>query len=304
MKVLIVCREHAGRIAPFIMEQVNSLKPLGVDIDYFLVDRKGFFGYLKKRKDLLNKINLYHPDLIHAHYGLSGLFANLQRRVPVITTYHGSDINSTGVFPFSRLCMMLSVHNIFVSEKNRKRSGRMRNQSLIPCGVDIDLFTPKEKEQVRKELGLNNNIHYVLFSGEFQNLVKNAILAQKAVNMLTNIELLELKGYSREQVVLLMNAVDVALMTSFTEGSPQFIKEAMACNCPIVSVPVGDVPETLKGIEGCFISSYESVDVAEKLKQAVVFGKRTDARKRIIELELDLDTVAKKILKLYKKIII
>jgi glycosyltransferase involved in cell wall biosynthesis len=302
MKVLIVCSEHAGQISPFIEEQVNALNLLGVETDYFLIDRKGLCGYLKKRKDLLNKINLFQPDLIHAHYGLSGLLANLQRRVPVITTYHGSDINNATVFPFSRVCMMLSVHNIFVSEKNRKHSGLIRKQSLIPCGVDTKLFIQKDKKQARKELSLDYNINYILFAGAFKNTVKNAILAQKAVSLLPDIELLELKGYSREHVVLLMNAADATLMTSFTEGSPQFIKEAMACNCPIVSVPVGDVPEMIDNIEGCFISSYAEEDITEKLKKAIDFGKRTYGRKRIIELGLDAETVAKRVLEIYKSV--
>ena len=132
MRILIVCSEHSGKVSPFITEQANSIQSLGVEIDYFLVDRKGLFGYLKKRKTLIQAIHDYKPDIIHTHYGLSGLLANLQRKLPVVTTYHGSDVNNAAVFPFSRLCMMLSVHNIFVSDKIRIKSGLKSKQSLIP----------------------------------------------------------------------------------------------------------------------------------------------------------------------------
>ena len=303
MKILIVCSEHSGKVSPFITEQANSIRSMGVDIDYFLVDRKGLFGYLRKRRDLLNKIKDFCPDIIHAHYGLSGLLANLQRKVPVVTTYHGSDVNNAAVFPFSRLCMMLSVHNIFVSDKIRIKSGLKSKQSLIPCGVDIDLFKPIDKIQARKELQLDTTVRYILFAGAFENTVKNAELALKAVVNLSSVELLELKGYSREQVVTLMNAVDCVLMTSYSEGSPQFIKEAMACNCPIVSVAVGDVPEVINNLEGCYISTYAVEDVAEKLRQTLLFGDRTEGRKRILELKLDSESIAKRILEIYYLVI-
>jgi len=303
MKILIVCSDHSGNVSPFITEQADSIQSMGVEIDYFLVDRKGLVGYLRKRRDLLNKINSFCPDIIHAHYGLSGLLANLQRKIPVVTTYHGSDVNNANVFPFSRVCMMLSVHNIFVSDKIRIKSGLKSKLSIIPCGVDIHLFKPSDKIQARKELQLDSTARYVLFAGAFENTVKNADLALKAVASLSTVELLELKGYTREQVVKLMNAVDAVLMTSYTEGSPQFIKEAMACNCPIVSVPVGDVPEMINNIDGCFVSTYEPEDVAEKLRQTLVSGKRTEGRTRIIEMELDTDSVAKRIMEVYKKVI-
>jgi len=221
----------------------------------------------------------------------------------VVTTYHGSDINDARVFPFSRLNMVLSAYNIFVSEKNRQKSNLARKQSLIPCGIDTTLFRPLEKDQARKLLKLDEDKKYVLFAGAFANQVKNAGLAQEAMTLLTNTNLIELRAYSREEVALLLNAVDVVLMTSFTEGSPQIIKEAMACNCPVVSVPVGDVADITDRVAGCFISTYQASDVALKLQQALAFGGRTEGRTRIMELGLDAETVASKILTIYKEII-
>jgi len=333
MKVLIVCSRNSGQIAPFILEQGDSLSKLGVDIEYFCIEGKGIGGYLKNRKRLIQKIRQYTPDIVHAHYGLSGLLANMQRHVPVVTTYHGSDINHPKVYPFSRLCMSLSVHNIFVSEKitpippiaigtprplssaiwrilsptgerQRKYSfwdlKKAVQYSLIPCGVDTKLFTPGDKQQARKVLGLDAEKEYILFAGAFNTSVKNPDLAKAAVALLSNVELLELSGYSREQVALLLNAVDVVLMTSFTEGSPQIIKEALACNCPVVSVPVGDVPEMIENILGCFLTSYDPADISGKLRLALDFGRLTEGRKRIEEMRLDGESVAERILEVYK----
>ena len=104
----------------------------------------------------------------------------------------------------------------------------------------------------------------------------------------------------------MMNAADVCLMTSFSEGSPQFIKEAMSCGVPIVSTSVGDVNELLKGIDGCFITTYDVNDIADKLRKAVEYRKAikfTKAPQRIIDLELSKENVVEKVLEVYHSII-
>ena len=321
MKVLIVCSKNSGKVAPFITEQAESLRKSGIEVEYFTIVGKGIEGYLKNYKLLQQAIKNIHPDIIHAHYGLSGLLANLQRRIPVVTTYHGSDINEPKVYPFSRLCMMLSKRNIFVFDRTTPKPrplspfgyflqkekdkgnpvfGGLKN-AVIPCGVDIDLFKPMGRQEARTLLGLDGDKKYILFAGAFDNRVKNSGLAIQAVSLLndTNIVLLELKGYSRQQVVELMNAVDGVVMTSFTEGSPQFIKEAMACNCPIVSVSVGDVPQVIEKVEGCFLATYEPADVAEKIRMALEFGQRTKGREQLMEMQLDLESVAERVRNVY-----
>ena len=122
MKILIVCSQNSGKIAPFIIDQVDALMKSEVECDYYTVKGKGILGYLKNRKGLTAKINSFQPEIIHAHYGLSGLLANLQRKIPVVTTYHGSDINISKIFIFSKICMFLSQYNIFVSEKNLNKA--------------------------------------------------------------------------------------------------------------------------------------------------------------------------------------
>ncbi|MDR0830723.1 MAG: glycosyltransferase family 4 protein [Prevotellaceae bacterium] len=301
MKTLIVCSKNSGKIAPFILDQAESLKAQGIEIEFFTVSSKGLRGYLKSRKGLLQIINDFQPNIIHAHYGLSGLLANLQRKIPVITTYHGSDINNKKVLKFSKIAIFLSKFNIFVSQKNIEIAKPKKNYDLIPCGIDFDIFKPLDKEKCRAKFGFTNDEKLVLFSSSFDNQVKNSELAHSAVNLLPNVKLIELKGYTREQVCELMNAADAVLMTSRTEGSPQFIKEAMACNCPIISVNVGDVESVIADTENCFVCAYNAEEIAENLQKIIIANTRTTGRNKV--LNFDNKKVAKKIIDIYKKII-
>ena len=301
MKVLIVARCKKGHYAPFITEQVDALEKEGVQCRYFGIDKKGCLGYLSHYRDFKRVIREFRPDVIHAHYGLSGLFANFQRKVPVVTTYHGSDINDKRLLPVSRLAIRLSAFNVFVSDKNIE-TARPRNghYDLVPCGINLDDYPAMDSGEARSELGWKEDHHYVLFSGAFDNPVKNAPLAQAAVERLEGVSLVELKGYSRPQVARLMNAADALVMTSFTEGSPQVIKEAMACGCPVVSVDVGDVKDITAGVDGCYIAERRAESVASSLKKALAFGKRTEGRQVILNRDLTNEVIAKKLCAIYQ----
>lgn len=301
MRVLFVASYNKGYFAPFIVEQAKSVEAAGVGVGFFGLEGHGISGYLKSLPSLISKISKFRPDVIHAHYGLSGLLANLQRRVPVVTTYHGSDINEDDVLRFSKIAMRLSAFNIFVSQKNVDKADAKKKFALIPCGVDIDNFEAQDKFVAREKLGWDKDAKKVLFAGAFDNTVKNPKLAIEAVSKLPGVELVEMKGYTRQQVAALMYASDAFLMTSFTEGSPQVVKEAMACGCPVVSVDVGDVADVTKGVDGCYITERNAEDVARKLKLALSFDGRTNGRDRIVELGLTDKLVASKIIEVYKK---
>lgn len=305
MKVLVVASFNKGSFAPFITEQAEAVKAAGCEVDFFGLQGKGLKGYLKNLPALKRKIREFQPDVIHAHYGLSGLFANLQRRVPVVTTYHGSDINDKSVRRFSKMAMRLSAWNVFVSEKTLAIAQPRKQYSLIPCGVDLSENQLVSKEEARKKMHLAEGGRYVLFAGAFDNAVKNAPLAKETVALMGDPEvvLLELKGYSREEVTLLMCAADAFLMTSFSEGSPQVIKEAMACGCPIVSVDVGDVKERVAGTEGCHVAgTSNSKELGAMLWQAFSFKGKTLGREKLIAEGLDNKTVAEKVIAIYRNI--
>ena len=303
MKILIVCSATNQEIAPFIQEQADSLKKCGEMVDFFLIRQKGIKGYLQALPELKARIKDFNPDIIHAHYGLSGLLANLQRKIPVVTTFHGSDINDSKVLRWSKWAIRLSAHSIFVSQKIIDIANVQKQYSLLPCGIDTDSFCPKGKREARQKLGWDAMATYILFAGAQDNVVKNYPLAKKAVDLSPKAKLVELKGYNRDEVNLALNAADVALMTSFSEGSPQFIKEAMACNCPIVSTDVGDVKELIEDTDGCYITTFESDSVVENLQKALNFAAkkgRTNGRSRLEATGLTDKQIATKLIEIYK----
>ena len=304
MRVLIVARYKERGFVPFITQQVAALEKCGVECQYFPVKSKGVTGYLKHLKALKKTICEFNPDIVHAHYGLCGLLANLQRCVPVVTTFHGSDINDKKVLSLSKMAMRLSAWNIFVSQKTIEIAKPKKKYSLLPCGIDLSELQLTDKKEARAKMNLQNDKKYILFAGAFDNTVKNAPLAKEAVALLNdeNVELLELKGYSHDEVTLMMCAADVFLMTSISEGSPQVIKEALVCGCPIVSVDVGDVNERIAGIEGCVVVDRDKDKLALALKNALIFGKRTEGRAAIIRDNLTNEAIASQLKEIYNQV--
>lgn len=305
MKILLIANYNPGHFSPFVIEQMQALKTQGVSVDTYGIVGKGMLGYLCNVKGLKEKINEYKPDLIHAHYGLSGLCANLQRQVPVVTTYHGSDIHSGGwILKLSQLAMRLSAYNIFVSTKILKLSNyKNTNACVQSCGLDLNVIQFVPRDEARKSMGLSPYEKIGLFSGSYDNLIKNYPLAKAAVELLENVRLMELKGYSRQDVNLLMNACDFQLTTSIRESGPLVVKEAMACGTPIVSVDVGDVKDIIGETEGCYIAERNPKDIAEKIKLALAFKGKTNGRQRIIDLGLSNDLVAKRLIDIYNDVL-
>ena len=365
MKLLVIASDKGGRFAPFIEEQIVALEACGMKIVRYGIQGKGMWGYLRELPALRRLIRAERPDIVHAHYGLSGLLANLQRLVPVVTTYHGSDINLPHILRLSKIAMRLSAHNIFVSARSASLAmgngqwamesnsqspiaNRLKKRStLLPCGVNIPKPWNEMKNQRVEQLTLNQwvqeklqpNVMHVLFAGAFDNAVKDPELAKAAVEIaqaqiednkikensnnqqhrqlesttlranqhpcaIHEIRLVELKGYTREQVNALMYNCDALLLTSKTEGSPQVIKEAMACGCPIVSVDVGDVAERVSGVEGCYVvRTREPKDIAEALQKALAHEGKTKGRERILEMGLSNDQVVKRLIAIYQSLV-
>ena len=326
MKILVIASDKGSKFVPFIEEQIVALQQAGVEVIRYGVTGKGITGYLRERPALRRFIRAERPDLIHAHYGLCGLLANLQRRVPVVTTYHGSDINKPSILRFSKIAIRLSAYNIFVSKRNiaiaiRRKGEEAKRLSgkyeLLPCGINLPEPWSELQNKLVDQLTLNQWVQSVLskemknilFAGAFDNRVKDPELAKVAMSELERegikVNLIELKGYNRDQVNALMYNSDALLMTSKTEGSPQVIKEAMACGCPIVSVDVGDVAERTSGVEGCYVvPSREPKDIAQALLHAIAYEGKTNGREKVIEMGLSNEQVAEQLVYIYKQCII
>ena len=328
MRILLVSRyknNFADHQLPFVTEQGEAIRALGHEVEYFLV--KG--NYIKAVGTLKTKIREFKPDIVHAHFGLSAITAELQSLVPVVTTFHNGETLNWHVNLMSSLMSLRAKHVIYVAQHIRDLSYfKAKNYSIIPCGVPMDEMIITPKEEARKQLGWNPNKKYILFGGAFDNLRKNYPLLRDAVEKLKNdtsyikhntsdIECVEMKNLTRSQCVLRMCACDLFALPSHSEGSPQALKEAMAVNCPCLATDIADVRELFGDEPGHWIlrnprKTHERWDGDEKSldemvellkEEALAFEGRTNGRKRIEELQLTNEAVAKRIIKIYESIL-
>ena len=317
MKILEVSRykkEYASHQLPFVTEQGESLRAAGCEVEYFLV--RG--NYLLAVRNLKKKIREYMPDVVHAHYGLSAITAELQGLVPVVTTFHNGETLNPVVNFASSLMSLRAKHVIYVAQHVRDLSYfKAKHYSIIPCGVPMEECKVIDKAEARKQLGWSNNKKYILFGGAFNNLRKNYPLLRDAVEHIGgNIEIVEMKGLSRAECVLRMWGADLFALPSHSEGSPQALKEAMACNCPCLATDIADVKYLFGDEPGHWIlrnprKTHERWDADEKsldemvelLREALAFEGRTNGRERIMELELSNEQVAKRIIAIYQQVL-
>lgn len=306
MRVLFVCSgnfsgefEHAQ---PFVHEQMQSLHSLGIFCNKYLVKGKGIWGYLKSAWYLRKVLHKESYDIIHAVYGLSALPAILQYPVKVVTTLIGSDLHGKHK-KLSLLAAGLSAHAIYVSSALLPHNKKPDHNTIIPFGVDLSVFKPLDKELCRNQLSIGKSDIVILFAASKERTVKNYPLAAEAILLLPfKVKLIELgKAYSREELNVIFNASDLLLMTSYSEGSPQVIKEAMACNLPIVSTHVGDVKEIIAGTAGCYITTYSPEGVADKISMVLADGKRTNGREHIQHLDNKL--IAARVIEVYEQVL-
>jgi teichuronic acid biosynthesis glycosyltransferase TuaC len=300
-RVLIVCSYNSKIISPFVKEQADSLKEK-CDISLFKIIGKGYIGYLRNYPKLLATINKGNYDIIHAHYGLCGLLANLQKKIPVITTFHGSDLYYKRNRFLSLIASRLSHYSILTNDSQIKLLNLKINYSVIPCGIDLNVVKLLSKYECRKEMGYSKNDKLILFSSSFTRKIKNYSLAKEVVDLLDDdVQLIELDGYTKQQVTKLLNACDLVLITSFNETGPLIVKEALACNTPVVSTDVGDVKKLITNIENCYLTTYDPIYISNKIKLVFANDSFCDSRKMIEKY--NLKNVADQILSVYKKIL-
>lgn len=298
----------------FIAEQAAAIQRFhpDVDIDVCFIDgEKGKMEYLRSVRYVNQLIRKGTYDLVHIHFGLSGLYllSPFKQKVPTIVTFHGSDIQPEGgngwltihlsqyVARKADFCITLNEHMDSLVRRYNKHT------TIIPCSVDMDLFRPITVKKQDEEKGVK-----IVFPCNRGMWVKDYPLFERVLHILSTqygiaCESVTMENLSRAQVAELMNTADVLLMTSHAEGSPQAVKEALACNLPIVSTPVGDVKELLQGVKDCYVATTRE---AEELATLVIQslqrkGKGIKGRERLTDLHLDAHSVADKIYSIYEQ---
>jgi glycosyltransferase involved in cell wall biosynthesis len=289
VNVLVVTNMYPTAAEPwfgsFVRDQVEDLRTLGLEVEVLTFDGRQHareYGRAARRTRQLARTGRF--DVVHAHYGLSGAVALAQRSSPVVTTFHGSD---TGV-PWQRVVSAAVARRAVPIFVNRAGARLLwcRGGYVIPAGVDTNLFTPADRVAVRRDLGWGEDRRYILFPGSRRNRVKRPDLFAAVVEALRAtddpVEPVYLENLSRSQAAATIAAADVTLMTSDWEGSPVTVRESLACETPVVSVPVGDVEETLDGLPGCEIAPREPVALAAAVRRALAAARSSELRERAL----------------------
>lgn len=179
-----------------------------------------------------------------------------------------------------------------------------KKYSIIPCGIDLSQLPLIDKKTAAERLNLPDGIPNILFGGSFSNDRKNYPLAKEAISLLPyKVNLIEMKGFSREQVNLLLCGCDLFLLPTKSEGSPQVVKEALACNCPIVATGVADIPQLVSGVSLSYSTAFNAGEIADRIDRILKDGNRSNGREKINELGLDNPQVAARILDVYNSVL-
>lgn len=292
MRVLAVTNLYPSARHPtlgtFVEQQIVGLKRIGLEVEVIFVNRgeRGMGSYITLGAPLRKRIEQFQPDVVHVMYGgiLAERVTSIVTEKPVVVSFCGSDLLGERLLgPFRGVigeCGVFASHiaakravGIIVKSRNLEEalpvSVDRSKVRIIPNGIDLERFRPLDRIECRKKLGWNLDRFHVLFPANAGLPIKQPHLAQAAVDAANrlglNAEMHHLRGVPHEEVAIWLNASDVVLLTSLHEGSPNIIKEALACNVPVVSLDVGDVRERISNIEGCYIAASDSLDLGAKL---------------------------------------
>lgn len=323
MKILLVTNMWPTAASPgfgsFVKDQAESVRALGIDYDLLFINgRASRWNYPGGIIELRRFLRKERYGLIHAHFGLSGCVARLQAGIPLVVTFHGDDVlgrfQKDGrialmgqFFQASSFVLARMAQAVIVQTEQMKRKLRLEHAEVIPCGVDMNLFHPMDQPEARRRLGLSLGKRYVLFpydpaiEGKCFPLAEAA--TRRAAIKIPEIELLCVQGKPHDEMPLYMNAADMLILTSFSEGSPVALKEAMAVNLPVVTVDVGDAAELIGQTAGCRLVPRDASAITAAIAEICGSGgraKRTNGREAIAPLSME--NVARRIADVYARL--
>jgi glycosyltransferase involved in cell wall biosynthesis len=300
----------------FARNQIEALEQLGViNRSFFLRSRTSPLVLLEEARRFRRTLAEFHPDLVHAHYGtVTALFCALLTRKPLVITFQGGDLNPywhpnclrppTGRL-LSQLAALCAGRIICVSAQLEGRLWWNRTRAqVLPSGVDTSVFYPLPKTEARAKLGWAGHEKVVVSSAGTDPPRKRLDLAQAAVRIAEStcgkIRFVVLDGHVRQSdIALMFNGADCFLFTSDSEGSPNIIKEAIACNLPVISVDVGDVRERLRDVIPSRIISRDPHEIGKALAEFLTKPERSNGAQLI--QDLSAENIALRVLRLYEE---
>ncbi len=315
----VIPGDGVGASMIFARRQVESLAAAGVQVRmFYLTSRTSPFDVLRGCRKLRREIREFRPDLIHAHYGtMTSFLCALFTDVPLVITFRGSDLTAAADVSHLRngLAQLLSQISCLRAEKIICVSRRLRDRLwwsrskavVLPSGVDLQLFQPRSKQEARSLLGWAEQERIFLFNVGKQPRTKALNLVRAAVHMVQEklgpVRLVVMRGnVSPEQMPVYLNAADCVVLASYSEGSPNIVKEALATNLPVVAVDVGDVAERLSGVYPSKIVARDPKQIAAGLMEILTLNQRSNGRETI--QECSSTRVAAQIVSVYKEVLL
>jgi len=301
----------------FIKRQAEFLRAAGVHVDVFhFKGERRPWNYLLAWFRARRRLASGRYDLVHAQFGQSGLLA-LPKTLPMVVTYRGSDLlgivgqggkhTRAGRFLqwMTRRVAKRADAVIVVSEHMKHHLPPGVPATVLPSGLDLALFRPIPQDVARTHLGLAPDRRLVLFAGNPAVPRKRYELARRAVELVAGTpaaELIVAWAVPHTDMPYLMSACDALVFTSMQEGSPNVVKEALACNLPVVSVAVGDVRDRLRGIDGCELCADDRAEtIAAALERVLARGQRIAGRERVVQL--DETALTRQVIELYHTVL-
>ena len=310
MRVLVVSNMEPSADAPqrgsFVRDQVAALREIGVDVDTFDW-APGTRGYPRATRALRSLLKRQTYDVVHAHFGLAGVCAALAGADPLVVTYHGTDVRhpASGLLSrrLTRHAAVTAAASKALFEPEGGRPGLPRppgRSAVLPCGIDVSRFSPLPAEEARKQLGLEPDGRYLLFPAAPDRPVKRHDLAVELARR-CGAELLTLGTVPPDEVPLWINSASAIVITSDNEGFGMAAVEALACERPVLSTPVGAIPFLLAGVPGCHVGPFDA-SIWEPLARAAIEQPKPGAGLRGRALTFGSVPLAERVLAVYKDV--
>ncbi|WP_423987490.1 glycosyltransferase [Haladaptatus sp.] len=290
---------------PFFDLQIRELEERNIECTTVTVPRPAEGGrsitdYLRFYPKVLRH-SLSEYDLVHANYGLVTPFALAQPIRPLVITFWGTDLMSeNGWLPRLSTAVARQADAVILPTK-AMAANYSGPHSLIPFGVDTERFRPIPKQEARERIGWKSNVPIVLFPYDTSRDVKDFTRAKRIVEQVdVDADLRAVSGVPYDEIPYYMNASDVLLVSSKREAGPMVVKEAAACNLPVISTDVGFVREVLDGVSNCTVS-----DVDRELVSAVedVLARDDPSDGRTVIDGLSVDEMADSIVDVYDRVL-
>jgi glycosyltransferase involved in cell wall biosynthesis len=326
MKVLVVTSVYLSGHGNFVAEQVRSLQSSGIAMDVIFFDpRETRMNYAYNLPRIVRAIRSGRYDIVHTHHTYTMLLVSLAKKlaksaIPVVLTNHEPEALDTGRrtrtwHPTSRIRHSLRLKRyaaskadfvIFVSAQLAAAISVDRPREIIPCGVDLEKFRPLDRGLCQRQLSLVTESPVIFFPPSPRNKRKRFELAREVFQIvrgrLLDGVLLTGGNIHADSMPIYYNAANVMLQTSYCEASPTVVKEALACEIPVVSTDVGDTRSIVDGIPNCWVCSEDPMELADRILE--VNGQRAfGGRERLLQMGLGLEQVAKRVIQVYERVL-